>query len=278
MSNPVTLRPYQERGVEQIRAQFAAGASRVCYQLPTGAGKTIVFCYVAPAIAFCVDIDHSRRVANAFCNEGWRACYVDGTTPRDERRDMIASLSDGRLDILTNCGLISEGLDIPGVTAAILLRPTMSRALYLQQVGRAMRPGKPKALILDHAACALRHRLPDAPYVWSLAGQQANEAEAPARQCEACGAFNSREHDHCANCVAALVVHRPPPENEPRFCPEIASELMELHGNESAWLADAPFGEAIRWAGRDRQRLYQVARARGYKPGWVHYRLKEAAQ
>jgi superfamily II DNA or RNA helicase len=118
-----------------------------------------------------VDIEHSRKVARAYCDDGWRAAHVDGSTPRDERRDLIASLADGGLDVLCNCGLISEGLDVAGVTAAILLRPTLSRALYLQQVGRALRPGKPRALVLDHAGCTLRHGLPDTPHQWSLQGR-----------------------------------------------------------------------------------------------------------
>jgi DNA repair protein RadD len=84
-------------------------------------------CPGAPAIAFCVDIAHSEAVAHAFSNDGWRAAHLDGTTPRDERRATIAALADGKLDVLANCGLISEGLDVPGVVAAVLLRPTLSR-------------------------------------------------------------------------------------------------------------------------------------------------------
>jgi DNA repair protein RadD len=125
-------------------------------------------CAGAPAIAFCVDVAHSQQVAEAFRDAGWRAAHVDGNTRREERRDLIRSLADGRLDVLTNCGLISEGLDVPGVVTVILLRPTMSRAMFLQQIGRALRPGKPKAFILDHAGCIKRQtrpmsgRLPDA--------------------------------------------------------------------------------------------------------------------
>jgi superfamily II DNA or RNA helicase len=97
-------------------------------------------CAGAPAIAFCVDIDHSQRVAAAFRERGYRAAHVDGETPRDERRALIAALGTTEIQVLCNCGLISEGLDVPSVIAAILLRPTKSLALYLQQVGRALRP------------------------------------------------------------------------------------------------------------------------------------------
>jgi DNA repair protein RadD len=229
-------------------------------------------CPGAPAIAFCVDIAHSRQVAQAFCNDGWRAAHVDGNTHRDERRDLIASLANGRLDILTNCGLISEGLDVPGVVAAILLRPTMSRALYLQQVGRALRPGKPRAFILDHAGCIRRHGLPDSPHAWDLAGKAAAGVAEHARQCEACGAYNPPGAMFCGECGTALVKATAP--TEPKDREEIAVELTEIT-DSSSWLTTVPFSDAVGWAGRDLGRLTQVARARGYKPGWVYYRMKE---
>jgi DNA repair protein RadD len=227
-------------------------------------------CPGAPAIVFCVDIAHSQQVAKAFRDEGWRAAHVDGNTQRDERRDLIKSLADGRLDVLTNCGLISEGLDVPGVVAAILLRPTMSRVLYLQQVGRALRPGKPKAFILDHAGCIQRHGLPDHLHEWTLEGRPKKGASAGAsqlhtRQCEHCGAFNPPTAMHCLECGTALV--------KPKMRDDIAVELTEVA--PAPWFATAPFDEVIRWAGRDRTRLSEIARARGYKPGWVYYRMLE---
>jgi Helicase conserved C-terminal domain len=59
--------------------------------------------------------------------------------PCEERRRLIAAPDTGEFQVLSNCGLISEGLDVPTVTAAILLRPTKSLALHFQQVGRALR-------------------------------------------------------------------------------------------------------------------------------------------
>jgi DNA repair protein RadD len=226
-------------------------------------------CPGAPAIAFCVDIAHSQQVAKAFRDDGWRAAHVDGITHRDDRRDLIASLADGRLEVLTNCGLISEGLDVPGVVTAILLRPTMSRALYLQQVGRALRPGKPRAFILDHAGCIQGHGLPDTPHQWSLAGRAkgaSTSASQPyTRQCEHCGAFNPPAVTHCNECGTALI--------KPKVRDDVEVELTEIAPVNEPWFATAPFDEVIKWAGRDRVRLREIARARGYKPGWVYYRM-----
>jgi DNA repair protein RadD len=182
-------------------------------------------CPDAPGIAFCVDIDHSKKVAQAFCDAGVRAAHVDGETPREERRDLIASLADGRVQVLANCGLISEGLDVPGVVAAILLRPTMSRALYLQQVGRALRPGKPRAFILDHAGSVLRHGLPDAPYEWSLEGRpKEDRSRDRSRQCESCGAFSAYTATCCSECGRAFLVR----ETKAPEKIDVASTLVEI--------------------------------------------------
>jgi superfamily II DNA or RNA helicase len=210
-------------GDYNIGALAGAMGDKVIIEAAVAEYKRI--CPGAPAIAFCVDIDHSKKVAQACCDAGLRAAHVDGETPREERRDLIASLADGRLQILTNCGLISEGLDVPGVVAAILLRPTLSLALYLQQVGRALRPGKPRAFILDHAGCIAAHGLPDEPREWSLEGRPKEDRYRDrSRQCEECGAFSPMTATHCVECGHAF------PERE-KAQPEkvdVASILVEI--------------------------------------------------
>src|SRR5690606_28209011 len=90
------------------------------------------------------------------------------------RRDAIAGLGDGRIQILTSCEIVSEGTDIPIVGAAIFLRPTRSLGMYLQQGGRVLRPyeGKECAYILDHVGNSLRHGLLEDDREWSLEGRK----------------------------------------------------------------------------------------------------------
>lgn len=73
------------------------------------------------------------------------------------------------MDIITSCDIISEGTDIPRVECAIMLRPTKSLSLYLQQVGRVLRPfpGKSDAVILDHAGNVMRHGMPQEDRDWA---------------------------------------------------------------------------------------------------------------
>ena len=86
-----------------------------------------------PAIAFCCSIAHATSVCAQFNAAGYRARLVTGDMPTDERDDAISGLADGRTQILCSVDVVSEGTDVPAVACAILLRPTMSEALYLQQ-------------------------------------------------------------------------------------------------------------------------------------------------
>jgi superfamily II DNA or RNA helicase len=227
-----------------------------------------------PAIAFCVDIKHSKLVANAFRAAGYRAEHVDGDTSPQLRRELIADLGRGRIDVLSNCQLISEGLDVPGVAAAILLRPTQSLTLYLQMVGRALRPadGKDEAVVLDHAGNVYRHGLPTANRRWSLHGKQLQTAPGNKLvRCPNCGAINSRGLDECEHCGAELVHHRAP---RVEVAGRMLVEAVEVPVTD--WdIAKMGKRGALRWAAPDGRlradRLERIAEVRGYKRGWVYY-------
>lgn len=149
------------------------------------------------AIVFAVSIKHSKHIVEQFQKAGIPAVHLDGKTDRRERDDILQKYRKGSYKVLSNVELFSEGFDVPSVECAILLRPTQSLALYLQQVGRALRPseGKERAIILDHASNAIRHGLPCEDREWSLAGRTKS------RQTKT----NTNLSVHiCENCFAAL--------------------------------------------------------------------------
>jgi len=152
-------------------------------------------CDGAPAVAFCASVAHAEHVAQAFADAGYRAATIDGTLDRQDRRARVRGLADGSIQVLTSCEIISEGFDIPSVTAAILLRPTKSLGMHLQQVGRVLRiaPNKPHAIILDHVGNCLRHGLAEEEREWNLEGRKKRKKKVgddddapPVRQCPKC--------------------------------------------------------------------------------------------
>lgn len=166
-------------------------------------------CPGQPAIAFCINIDHAQGVAAQFRAAGYKFYCIDGTMKDSERRAAIRALADGRIHGLTSCEIVNEGTDIPVVTAAILLRPTKSLGLHLQQIGRVLRPvfppgsdlstvegrlfaiehsQKPRAIILDHVGNCNLHGLPDDPREWSLEGRDKKKksSDAPVPSARTC--------------------------------------------------------------------------------------------
>jgi len=102
-------------------------------------------------IAFCVTVNHARHLAHALNALGVPAGIVHGAMPGPARAQALADFRDGRVQVLTNVGVLTEGFDDPGVSCIAMARPTRSEGLYAQCVGRGTRlhPGKTDCLILD---------------------------------------------------------------------------------------------------------------------------------
>lgn len=162
-------------------------------------------------VYFCASIDHSKRTAQAFCDAGIRAVHLDGDHSTTERRAAAIAFARREIKVLTNVDLFGEGYDLAAqaemdVTIEMvgLARPTQSLGLYMQQIGRALRPdGDKVAVILDHAGNLDRHGLPDDEREWSLFGVKNNEAHvSKTKECNSCKA---RIHDNfktCPHCKA----------------------------------------------------------------------------
>lgn len=141
------------------------------------------------AICYCSSIAHSQRMAAEFQAAGIPAAHIDGGTAAMERSEAVEGFRKGDLKVLCNVDLISEGFDVPDCGVSILLRPTKSLTLYIQQSMRCMRhmPGK-RAVVIDHVANYTRFGLPDRHREWTLDAKQAEKRkpEISARQCPQC--------------------------------------------------------------------------------------------
>lgn len=115
--------------------------------------------YSRPTIAFTVGVNHARNLVTAFETHGILAASVTGSTPIKERNRLYEQLASGNLKLLASCEALSEGFDVPEVSCVVLSRPTKSKALYFQQLGRGLRlsPQKRGCLVLDQAQNVLEH-------------------------------------------------------------------------------------------------------------------------
>lgn len=166
-------------------------------------------------IVFAASVKHSEHITAEFNAIGIEARHLDAKTSDWLREKTLNEWRAGKFPVLSNCGLFIEGLDVPEVSCCILARPTQSLTIYLQAVGRAMRPapGKSDAIILDHAGLTYRHGLIDEHREWSLDGKKKSkkrdsEEKAPnVAICESCfAAFNKQEHNACPQCGNELPV------------------------------------------------------------------------
>jgi len=102
-------------------------------------------------LGFCVSIDHARFMARHFTSNGIAAVAVWGDSPRPEREAALRDLAEGRVQVVFSVDLFNEGIDVPSVDTVLMLRPTESPTLFLQQLGRGLRRAKDKAFctVLD---------------------------------------------------------------------------------------------------------------------------------
>jgi len=103
------------------------------------------------ALGFCVNVEHARFMARIFQSAGIAAVAIWGDSPEEERRDALERLRRREISVLFSVDLFNEGVDLPNVDTLLLLRPTDSPTLFLQQLGRGLRrhSGKTTCLVLD---------------------------------------------------------------------------------------------------------------------------------
>lgn len=221
------------------------------------------------AIAFATTVKHSQHIAETFNAAGISAKHIDGTMSNAERDAAIEDFRQGNIKIISNCNLISEGFDVPAMDAAILLRPTRSLSLYLQQVGRAMRYMPDKvAVILDHAGNILEHGLPTDNFDWSLEGKKKkkkDKSKIPIKICPKCFCAVPSALSGCSECGHVFV-------GKIREVEHVAGTLNEI--DQENWIRTAPYKKVIE-AAKTRAELEAIGKARGYKKGFAWAVMQE---
>lgn len=167
-----------------------------------------------PVLVACSTFDHAKDMAEAFTAAGWKFDHIHSGLGEKDRARMIREIRAGRLNGLCTVGIGIEGMDIPGLFGLIWLRRTMSLTIYLQFIGRALRPAKGKkyGIILDPVGNLFIHGFPDADRKWSLDATEIDEwgdvdpslQAATMRRCPFCGVMNAAVNTTCHFCGAEL--------------------------------------------------------------------------
>ena len=258
-------------GVHKVAGDFNRAEVAERMDKPTITGDAVThyrkYAEGQPCIVFCTGIKHAENVAAAFNASGYRFKVIDGTLAKEERAARVTALGSGQLHGLVSVDIVSEGFDLPCVAVAILLRPTASLSLHLQQIGRVLRPApnKPRAVILDHVGNCRRHGLAEEVRDWSLDGIKRRAKRGPqddvadTRQCPECFAV----HTPSPTCPQCLHVY----EIKDRIPDVVDGELEELKAREAVKQRKREQGTA-----QSLEDLIKVGKARGMKNpyGWAH--------
>lgn len=240
--------------VQRVKAETGASSAAECR---------------ACTVVFAPSVEQSVKVAEQFNACGVPAAHLDAKTPRKERNKILAALRSRELSVVSNVGILTEGWDLPHLEIVALLRPTKSRSLLKQMVGRLMRtdPGKRFAIVLDHANCTRMHGFVNEPETFTLDGREkrprkGSSGPAPHKVCKACDALVPLNAKVCPACGATLF------EVDIVFTDE---ELVVLDPSKIKRPILAP--ETERQASF--VELCNQCATREYNPGWVRMRYKK---
>jgi superfamily II DNA or RNA helicase len=226
-------------------------------------------------IVYCSSIKSSLATAEEFNKNSIKAIHLDSNTSSGDRKQAIDDFRAGKITVLCNVDLFGEGFDVPDCECVILLRPTKSLSLHVQQSMRAMRYKPDKtAVIIDHVGNCYEHCLPDQEITWTLEDQEKkknkkkNEDEdMKIKECPECFLVIKQELKICPYCNHEFVANR----NE---LEKIESELKLISSNDiKASLRYKPMKHYMKI--KTLETMIDFQEAKNYKSGWLLHKLDE---
>lgn len=205
-----------------------------------------------PTLCFAVTVSHSKMLVERFKAQGIPAEHCDADTKDSTRLEIIGRLERGDTRVICNVGILSTGVDIPCIETIIMARPTRSRNLYIQQIGRGSRtsPGKSTCIILDHSGNILRFGFPTDESEVRLHGFKREKIPRESKICHYC--FAVYRGGTCGECGKSGGTLSQNPE-------EGSGKLEEVTD--------------IDFILREYKRLKNMARDRGYMSAWACHQL-----
>lgn len=244
---------------ERMRDEQLVGDIVSTWKANSDCSKTLIF---------AVDREHARSLQKEIQQNELECGYVDAFTPREERAKLAEMLMDGRLNAIVNIATMTTGVDFD-VRTIILARPTRSRMLYQQVVGRGLRPadGKDHLLLLDHSPTTQNLGLVneiDAEGLHldegELESKRVSRDEPPRRECAECHAVQPKGAQECP------------------FCGHVPEKRIKatVRSNAAGTLEEYKVADEL---DPELQLVYTELRSYGfnreYKPGWAWHKFKE---
>ena len=248
-----TAGDFNKKDVDKVMDKSAITGDAIKYYRKIADGKQ--------ALVFCTSIKHSKHIAEEFAAAGYVSAHLDSKLDKKTRKQIITDFRNKKIQILSNVDLVGEGFNVPAVEACILLRPTQSLTIYLQQVGRCLRAekGKVNAIILDHAGNTARHGLPDEERDWKLEfsvkkGNKKTEPKVSTKICDECYHI----HKPAPSCPACGFQY-PGREVE-----QVEGELVEI---DKSLIREQAIREQA--SAKTLEDLIVLGKSRGYKDSWA---------
>lgn len=229
-------------------------------------------------IIYCHSINFSKEVAQAFRDAGINAVHADSKTSTHKRERIMNDFKQSKIKVLCNVDLISEGVDVPDCSCVVLLRPTESLVIYLQQSMRAMRyqPDK-RAVIIDQVGNFERFGLPDQDRQWTLEDRakhprrEGSTTDGPAiKTCPECFAVIEASNITCPICGHdfSVEIRRIQQKKDQELRAIKAQEHTSEVFTTNYILTQDPATFTTM------EQFYDYSKAKGYKKGWAYYQGK----
>jgi len=213
-----------------------------------------------PAVVFATSVEHAEKLEQDFLAAGAKAAVIHSKTHPMIREQRLRDFEAGKIDVLTNCFVLTEGTDLPRIHVVISARTIGNISMYRQMIGRGLRlyPGKKQCIYIDLCGSVKKFGLPDDEPEWTLKGLQRSKADTDSITiCWKCHAA-FRDGYPCPNCGASARTNR-------RELPVVTNKGLVSYGfpdKDDEFLKQKYFEYSY------------FAKAKGYKPGFAYYRFR----
>lgn len=280
------LRYFRPSTLDVSRVRITAGdynekdlsaASREVHILADAVQRWIELGQGRPTIAFCVDRAHARSLAERFEMSNIPCGYIDGTMDQEQRDAVEAQLRNGQIKVVASVGCLTTGIDWPYVSCILWARKTKSKILWIQGVGRGLRPHPEQSdcILIDcvgneelgHPYDVRQDYLHDGSTAHAAREKREKADTMPARACRQCNAMRPVGVRKCPECGYIVPAYTRVVEGDARLTEVTAA------GQKAARIPseNETLREREEWYGS----FLAIAKTRGYKQGWAAFCYKD---